>query len=183
MYSNPPLHGALLVSTILSDPSLSSLWYSELRGMADRIKTMRAELRSRLEGGGDEKWAHITDQIGMFCYTGMTKEQVSRLICFVFSPLIFSTQSIHMCMSTLSSSVSGTSPHVRVSRLPYERRAHFHCRHHAGQCRLPRERDPPSDDVVITQAGGRAWLAAANFFPTYPHPTPKKRASKRDQGI
>ena len=26
MYSNPPLHGALLVANILKDPSLKNLW-------------------------------------------------------------------------------------------------------------------------------------------------------------
>ena len=27
MYSNPPLHGALLVTKILQDPALKNLWY------------------------------------------------------------------------------------------------------------------------------------------------------------
>jgi aspartate/tyrosine/aromatic aminotransferase len=27
MYSNPPLHGAQLVATILKDPTLKSMWY------------------------------------------------------------------------------------------------------------------------------------------------------------
>lgn len=27
MYSNPPLHGALLVTKILQDPKLKALWY------------------------------------------------------------------------------------------------------------------------------------------------------------
>lgn len=31
MYSNPPLHGALLVSTILEDPDLKALWYKEVK--------------------------------------------------------------------------------------------------------------------------------------------------------
>jgi len=31
MYSNPPVHGALLVSIILSDPELKSLWLKEVK--------------------------------------------------------------------------------------------------------------------------------------------------------
>ncbi|GFP78755.1 aspartate aminotransferase mitochondrial [Phtheirospermum japonicum] len=31
MYSNPPVHGALIVSTILSDPDLKSLWLKEVK--------------------------------------------------------------------------------------------------------------------------------------------------------
>ena len=34
MYSNPPVHGALIVSTILSDPDLKKLWLKEVRVMA-----------------------------------------------------------------------------------------------------------------------------------------------------
>ncbi len=31
MYSNPPLHGALIVSTILGDPDLKALWHTEVK--------------------------------------------------------------------------------------------------------------------------------------------------------
>ena len=31
MYSNPPLHGALVVSTILGDPELKNLWLKEVK--------------------------------------------------------------------------------------------------------------------------------------------------------
>jgi aspartate/tyrosine/aromatic aminotransferase len=48
--------------------------------MADRIITMRALLRKKLEAGGagegPDRWRHITDQIGMFCYTGLSVPQV-----------------------------------------------------------------------------------------------------------
>lgn len=36
---------------------------------------MRERLRAVLEREGDD-WRHVTDQIGMFCYTGMSKAQV-----------------------------------------------------------------------------------------------------------
>ncbi|XP_073149761.1 aspartate aminotransferase, mitochondrial [Henckelia pumila] len=80
MYSNPPVHGALIVSTILGDPDLKKLWLKEVKGMADRIIGMRTALRENLENlGSPLPWEHITKQIGMFCYSGMTPEQVDRL--------------------------------------------------------------------------------------------------------
>ena len=48
--------------------------------MADRIIDMRARLRAELEARGSTlSWNHVTDQIGMFCFSGMTGEQVDRL--------------------------------------------------------------------------------------------------------
>jgi aspartate aminotransferase len=80
MYSNPPLHGAQLVSTILEDPELKSLWLKEVKVMADRIIGMRTTLRESLEKlGSPLSWEHVTKQIGMFCYSGLTPEQVDRL--------------------------------------------------------------------------------------------------------
>lgn len=58
-----------------------SLRLSEVKGMADRVISMRTQLRDNLKKEGSTKdWSHITDQIGMFCYTGMTPEQVDKLI-------------------------------------------------------------------------------------------------------
>jgi aspartate aminotransferase, mitochondrial len=40
MYSNPPVHGALVVSIILSDPELKSLWLKEVKvNFGDYIAT------------------------------------------------------------------------------------------------------------------------------------------------
>jgi len=80
MYSNPPVTGARIAVEILTDPELRSLWLLDVKGMADRIISMRGLLRSNLAKEGSSKdWAHITDQIGMFCFTGMTWPQVERL--------------------------------------------------------------------------------------------------------
>ncbi|RHY51603.1 hypothetical protein DYB30_010415, partial [Aphanomyces astaci] len=81
-YSNPPIHGALLVSTILGDDTLKKQWYSECKGMADRIISMRRLLKENIAkvDGSTTEWNHITDQIGMFCYTGLTEPQVDRMI-------------------------------------------------------------------------------------------------------
>lgn len=82
MYSNPPVHGARIVAEVLSDPKLKAQWLAECKQMAERIQSMRKLLRNKLENtaaGKKRSWKHITDQIGMFCYTGLTKEQVLRL--------------------------------------------------------------------------------------------------------
>ncbi|EFJ33874.1 hypothetical protein SELMODRAFT_83150 [Selaginella moellendorffii] len=80
MYSNPPLHGAQIVTTVLSDPELKEQWYKEVKVMADRIIGMREALKSNLEKlGSSLPWKHITEQIGMFCYSGLTEDQVDRL--------------------------------------------------------------------------------------------------------
>ena len=46
--------------------------------MADRIIDVRAKLKAGMERNGSSlNWNHITDQIGMFCFTGMKPEQVN----------------------------------------------------------------------------------------------------------
>ena len=80
MYSNPPVHGARIASTILNDDQLNQQWLGEVKGMAERIIKMRALLKENLEKlGSKQKWNHITDQIGMFAYTGLTAEQMTKL--------------------------------------------------------------------------------------------------------
>ncbi|KAI5290342.1 aspartate transaminase aat1 [Ascosphaera aggregata] len=80
LYSNPPIHGARIASTILNDPKLNQQWLGEVKGMADRIIQMRALLKENLEKlGSKHDWSHITNQIGMFAYTGLTAEQMGKL--------------------------------------------------------------------------------------------------------
>ncbi|KAI9849010.1 MAG: aspartate transaminase aat1 [Sclerophora amabilis] len=80
LYSNPPVHGARIASNILNDPALNKQWLGEVKGMADRIITMRALLKKNLEElGSKHDWSHITSQIGMFAYTGLKPEQMDRL--------------------------------------------------------------------------------------------------------
>jgi len=81
MYSNPPLHGARIVATILSDESLYKEWAAEVKMMSNRIIDMRKALYDILQEKktpGD--WSHILKQIGMFTYTGLKPEQVEKLI-------------------------------------------------------------------------------------------------------
>jgi aspartate/tyrosine/aromatic aminotransferase len=57
----------------------------DVKLMADRIILMRKKLQEGLTKEGSSKnWQHITDQIGMFCFTGMTPSQVGSDIRIVF---------------------------------------------------------------------------------------------------
>lgn len=80
MYSNPPVYGARLVATVLKDPELAKQWRAEVADMANRIIRMRTALRDHLKQlGSTRDWSHITKQIGMFCFSGLTPEQVDTL--------------------------------------------------------------------------------------------------------
>lgn len=80
-YSNPPLYGARLVSTVFSDAGLKTQWEQDVKEMAHRIRSMREGLVSSIVQAGSKKsWRHITDQIGMFAFSGLNSEQVARLI-------------------------------------------------------------------------------------------------------
>lgn len=78
--SNPPAYGARIASTILNDEGLFGEWEEDLRTMSGRIMEMRRLLREKLEERGTPgDWEHITKQIGMFSFTGLTEEQVGIL--------------------------------------------------------------------------------------------------------
>jgi aspartate aminotransferase, mitochondrial len=73
MYSNPPLHGARIASTILGDQQLYSQWESEVKGMADRIISMRDKLYDSLVSlNTPGEWSHIKKQIGMFRFVQLS---------------------------------------------------------------------------------------------------------------
>jgi aspartate aminotransferase len=69
------------VKEVLSRPELKKLWFEEVAEMANRMKAMRTKLRGFLEDKykSEKSWEHITSQIGMFCYTGLSAEQVERI--------------------------------------------------------------------------------------------------------
>lgn len=81
IYSSPPIEGARIVSEIINSDELYNIWLADVKLMANRIMSMRSLLKTKLENIGSKKdWSHITKQIGMFCYTGLTKDQVDILI-------------------------------------------------------------------------------------------------------
>jgi aspartate aminotransferase len=106
MISSPPIHAAQLVIEILSDETLRKEWFQETKLMADRIKDMRtiSPLVSLTiqEHSCKKDWnkrdLNVTGRtsllklvrypqkrrfgvlmIGMFCFSGLTVEQVEKL--------------------------------------------------------------------------------------------------------
>jgi len=80
MYSNPPIHGARIATEILTDHSLKSQWEKEVKEMANRIINVRCLLKEHLhKEGSSQNWDHITNQIGMFCYSGLTPGQTAKI--------------------------------------------------------------------------------------------------------
>lgn len=78
--SNPPIYGARVASIVLNDNALFAEWKENLRTMSGRIIAMRKALRSKLEElETPGQWNHITDQIGMFSFTGLSEPQVAKL--------------------------------------------------------------------------------------------------------
>ena len=79
-YSNPPAHGALIVSTILADTELKTLWEVELKEMRERIAKMRTLFVETLKQEGvTQDFSFISRQNGMFSFSGLSKEQVAKL--------------------------------------------------------------------------------------------------------
>ena len=80
IWSSPPINGARLVDIVLSDENLTKMWHDDLIMMSKRMKDMREGLRQKLKDLGNEHdWSHVTSQIGMFAYTGLSTEQVTQI--------------------------------------------------------------------------------------------------------
>jgi aspartate/tyrosine/aromatic aminotransferase len=79
-YSNPPAHGAELVTTVLGDAELRKLWERDVAEMRARINGMRQLLVRTLKAKGlPGDYSFITRQRGMFSFSGLTPQQVEEL--------------------------------------------------------------------------------------------------------
>jgi len=100
-YSNPPTHGGAVVAAVLQSPELRLLWEKELGEMRVRIKTMRQSLVDGLKAAGiNEDMSFITRQIGMFSYSGLSKDHMLRLRS-EFG--VYGTDTGRMCVAALNS--------------------------------------------------------------------------------
>ncbi|NCF23227.1 MAG: aminotransferase class I/II-fold pyridoxal phosphate-dependent enzyme [Gammaproteobacteria bacterium] len=80
IYSMPPDHGAAVVAMILNDDTLRADWIEELTGMRERLREMRQLLHDALlEEAPGHDFSHLVRAKGMFCFLGLSPEQVSRL--------------------------------------------------------------------------------------------------------
>ncbi|QIL80556.1 aspartate/tyrosine/aromatic aminotransferase [Diaphorobacter sp. HDW4A] len=100
-YSNPPIHGGAVVAAVLNDDKLRAQWESELAEMRVRIKAMRQKLVDGLKAAGvKQDMSFITTQIGMFSYSGLSKDQMVRLRS-EFG--VYGTDTGRMCVAALNS--------------------------------------------------------------------------------
>jgi len=100
-YSNPPTHGGAVVAAVLNNPELRALWEKELGEMRVRIKAMRQKLVDGLKAAGvKQDMSFITQQIGMFSYSGLSKDQMVRLRS-EFG--VYGTDTGRMCVAALNS--------------------------------------------------------------------------------
>jgi len=80
MYSMPPDHGAAVVETVLHDEKLRARWVEELGEMRERLHDMRQLLADALRTEAPEHdFSHVVRARGMFCFLGISTEQVRRL--------------------------------------------------------------------------------------------------------
>ena len=100
-YSNPPIHGGAVVAAVLGSPELRAQWEEELAEMRVRIKAMRQKLVDGLKAAGvKQDMSFITSQIGMFSYSGLSKDQMVRLRT-EFG--VYGTDTGRMCVAALNS--------------------------------------------------------------------------------
>jgi aromatic-amino-acid transaminase len=79
-YSNPPTHGAKIVTHVLNTPELKASWEQELASMCQRIARMRQAIHDGLKDHvRGEMLTRYIKQRGMFTYTGLVAEQADRL--------------------------------------------------------------------------------------------------------
>lgn len=79
-FSNPPAHGAAIVTIVLQDPDLRRTWDGEVAAMRERINGMRRTLVAKLaESGVTGDFSFIERQRGMFSFSGLNADQVARL--------------------------------------------------------------------------------------------------------
>lgn len=100
-YSNPPTHGGSVVAAVLNNPEWRKQWEDELAEMRVRIKAMRSSFVEKLKAAGvQQDMSFITTQIGMFSYSGLSKDQMVRLRN-EFG--VYGTDTGRMCVAALNS--------------------------------------------------------------------------------
>ena len=99
-YSNPPTHGGKVVATVLATPELRQLWEEELAGMRVRIREMRNAFVEKLKAKAPgHDFEFVRQQIGMFSYSGLSKEQVASLR----EQSIYAVDTGRICVAALNS--------------------------------------------------------------------------------
>ncbi|MEM7723091.1 MAG: amino acid aminotransferase [Pseudomonadota bacterium] len=79
-FAFPPDHGARVVETILTDPTLQDTWRSELRQMRETTIANRRALAEALRAEtGSDRFGFLAEHNGMFSLIGAIPDQVDTL--------------------------------------------------------------------------------------------------------
>ncbi|XP_077118241.1 aspartate aminotransferase, cytoplasmic-like [Ranitomeya variabilis] len=80
IWSMPPCLGSRVVAMVLNNPSLYVEWKDSLKMTVRRLMIIREKIREKLRLLETLKsWEHITEQAGVFAFTGLTLNQVDTL--------------------------------------------------------------------------------------------------------
>ncbi|NGO91092.1 MAG: aminotransferase class I/II-fold pyridoxal phosphate-dependent enzyme, partial [Halomonas sp.] len=78
--SSPAIHGALIVSEILSSPDLKKMWIEELHVMSLRVKAARRVLINEARKQGcDDAFRNVCNGVGLFSLIPVYREDVDVL--------------------------------------------------------------------------------------------------------
>jgi aromatic-amino-acid transaminase len=79
-YSNGPTTGPQIVAEVLTDPQLRQMWEDEVGSMRNRMIGMRTRLAAAISSREPSvPTAFLTEQRGMFSYTGLSAEAVVKM--------------------------------------------------------------------------------------------------------
>ncbi|XP_070761095.1 putative aspartate aminotransferase, cytoplasmic 2 [Enoplosus armatus] len=80
LWAQPPVGGAHVVATVLSNPAHLVEWQGEVKCIVERCMLIRDILRERLRLLGTPGcWDHLTQQGGLYCCIGLNGQQVEFL--------------------------------------------------------------------------------------------------------
>lgn len=76
-----PAYGARLASIIMSNEKLTKIWEQDVYDVYERLQKLRNQIYDKLiEKATPGNWEHVLKQHGLFWFTGLNDEQVSKLI-------------------------------------------------------------------------------------------------------
>jgi aromatic-amino-acid transaminase len=102
-YSNPPMSGALLIAAVLGDPELRAMWENEVGVMRNRMRDVRVQLQAAVAArDASVDASFLTEQRGMFSFTGLSIESVQRMRT---DDAIYLIDSGRMCVAGLNDAV------------------------------------------------------------------------------
>jgi aromatic-amino-acid transaminase len=102
IYSSPPGYGGHIVDRVMNNNQLFQQWEQEVYMMRDRIRAMRSRLYEILQTKIPERdFSYFIKQRGMFSFTGLSPQQVTRLKT-EFG--VYLVENGRMCMAGLNSS-------------------------------------------------------------------------------